>query len=118
MDRLLNVTTAVSVVLLLMVLFSIRRAHIRVEYSMSWLFAACGLLALSRSRPALNFVASRIGLGSDFALVLFFIVRSLCCVVFSSLSSPLPPRHTRQPPPPPARCFFFFFFIFKIWGRQ
>ncbi len=34
MDRLLNVTTAVSIVLLLMVLFSIRRAHIRVEYSM------------------------------------------------------------------------------------
>ena len=41
MDRLLNVTTAVSVILLLMVLVSIRRAHIRVEYSMSWLFAAC-----------------------------------------------------------------------------
>src|ERR1700683_277806 len=82
MDRLLNVTTAVSVVLLLMVLFSIRRAHIRVEYSMSWLFAACGLLALSRCRPALNFVASHIGLGSDSPLALFLIGGSVFLIMF------------------------------------
>ena len=82
MDRLLNVTTAVSIILLLMVLVSIRRAHIRVEYSMSWLFAACGLLALSRSRPALNFVATRIGLGSDSPLALFLIGGSVFLIMF------------------------------------
>jgi hypothetical protein len=74
MDRLLNVTTAISIILLLMVLFSIRRQHIRVEYSMSWLLAACGLLALSRCRPALDFVATRIGLGVDSPLALFLIM--------------------------------------------
>ena len=35
MDRLLNVTTGLSVILLVMVLVSVRRAHIRVEYSVS-----------------------------------------------------------------------------------
>jgi hypothetical protein len=82
MDRLLNVTTALSIVLLLMVLVSIRRAHIRVEYSMSWLFAAGGLLALSRCRPALNFVASHIGLGADSPLVLFLIGGSVFLIMF------------------------------------
>ena len=42
MDRLLNVTTVLSIVLLLMVLISVRRAHIRVEYSVSWLLAGGG----------------------------------------------------------------------------
>ena len=40
MDRLLNVTTVLSILLLIMVLISVRRAHIRVEYSVSWLLAA------------------------------------------------------------------------------
>jgi hypothetical protein len=82
MDRLLNVTTAVSIILLLMVLFSIRRAHIRVEYSMSWLFAAVGLLALSRSRPALNFISRHIGLGNDSPLALFLIGGSVFLIMF------------------------------------
>jgi hypothetical protein len=82
MDRLLNVTTAVSIILLLMVLFSIRRAHIRVEYSMSWLLAAGGLLALSRCRPALDFVARHIGLGVDSPLALFLIGGSVFLIMF------------------------------------
>jgi len=40
MDRLLNVTTVLSILMLIMVLFSVRRAHIRVEYSVSWLVAS------------------------------------------------------------------------------
>ena len=82
MDRLLDVTTAVSIILLLMVLFSIRRAHIRVEYSMSWLLAAGGLLALSRCRPALDFVSRHIGLGVDSPLALFLIGGSVFLVMF------------------------------------
>jgi hypothetical protein len=35
MESLLNVTTVLSIVLLIMVLVSVRRAHIRVEYSVS-----------------------------------------------------------------------------------
>ena len=56
MDRLLNVTTGLSIMLLVMVLVSVRRAHIRVEYSVSWLLAAGAMLILSRARPLLDAV--------------------------------------------------------------
>ena len=44
MDRLLNVTSVLSVILLVIVLVSVRRAHIRAEYSVSWLGVALTLL--------------------------------------------------------------------------
>ena len=50
MDRLLNVTAGLSVLLLIVVLASVRRAHIRVEYSVSWLLAAAAMLVLSRKK--------------------------------------------------------------------
>jgi flagellar biosynthesis/type III secretory pathway M-ring protein FliF/YscJ len=46
MDRMLNVMTVFSILLLGLVLASVRRAHIRVEYSVSWLAAALVLLAI------------------------------------------------------------------------
>jgi hypothetical protein len=49
MDRLLHVSAGVSLLLLVMVLISVRRAHIRVEYSVSWLIAASAMLVLSLS---------------------------------------------------------------------
>ena len=54
MDRLLSAMTVVSGVLFLLVLISVRRAHIRVEYSVSWLLAAAALRILSRSRGLLE----------------------------------------------------------------
>ena len=57
MDRLLNVMTATSALLILLVLAGVRRAHIRVEYSVSWLITAAALLVLSRSRSLLEAVA-------------------------------------------------------------
>ena len=48
MDRLLNFTTGMSVLLIALVLTSLRRAHIRVEYSVSWLMASLAILVLSR----------------------------------------------------------------------
>jgi hypothetical protein len=71
MDRLLNVTTGLSVVLLILVLASVRRAHIRVEYSVSWLAAAAALLLLSRSRAVLALAARYLGVpNSPVALLL------------------------------------------------
>jgi hypothetical protein len=64
MDRLLNVMTGFSVLLIGMVLLSVRRAHIRVEYSVSWLAAAVALLALSRWRALLDRIAGAMGFGS------------------------------------------------------
>ena len=46
MDRLLNVVTGMSVLLIGLVFFAIRRAHIRVEYSISWLSAFWSLILM------------------------------------------------------------------------
>ena len=62
MDRLLNMLTVLSGLLLILVLASVRRAHIRVEYSVSWLLAAAALLVLSRSRGLLEATAHKLGL--------------------------------------------------------
>src|SRR5665213_1998571 len=47
MDRLLSVMTVASLLLIGLVLTSVRREHIRVEYSISWLLAGLALLVLS-----------------------------------------------------------------------
>jgi hypothetical protein len=70
MDHLLNVTTGLSVLLLLVVLFSVRRAHIRPEYSVTWLLAAVAMLVLSRVRPLLELLRRLSGL-PDTPLTLF-----------------------------------------------
>ena len=48
MDRLFDVVTIFSLVLIVWVLSSVRRAHIRVEYSVSWLLAGAVLLVLAQ----------------------------------------------------------------------
>jgi hypothetical protein len=85
MDRLLNVTTGVSLVLLLMVLISIRRAHIRVEYSVSWLLAALAMLILSRARPLLDAARTMLKL-PDTPLALFLLAGTVFLVVFFRFS--------------------------------
>jgi hypothetical protein len=72
MDRLLNVTTGLSALLLVIVLISVRRAHIRPEYSVTWLFAAAAMLVLSRLRPLLEILRRLSGL-PDTPLTLFLI---------------------------------------------
>src|ERR1700732_8018 len=91
MERLLNAMTLLSIVMLGMILFSVRRSHIRVEYSVSWLAAAVILLVLSRSSPALNWISRQLGLaGPPLALLLlvfcvFVIVIYRLSVVISDL---------------------------------
>ncbi len=85
MDRLLNVLTALSGLLLLFVLVSVRRAHIRVEYSVSWLLAAAALLILSRSRGMLEFAAHRLGL-SDPPLALLLLIGCVFLLMFYRFS--------------------------------
>ncbi len=62
MDRLLNFTTGMSVLLIALVLTSLRRSHIRVEYSVSWLVASLAILVLSRSPSALEAIAAQLGI--------------------------------------------------------
>lgn len=61
MDRLLDVITLFSVLLMVLVLVSVRRAHIRVEYSVSWLLAGAVLFALSRWRSLDERLAAALG---------------------------------------------------------
>jgi hypothetical protein len=91
MDRLLNVMTLLSIGLFVLVLASVRRAHIRVEYSVSWLGAAIVLLVLSRSRSLLEWVATLLGVRSAplalimLALCVFLVVFYRFSVIISSL---------------------------------
>ena len=85
MDRLLNVMTVLSIVLILLVLRSLRRAHIRVEYSVSWLGASITLLVLSRWGAALQWLGGLLGI-QDAALALMFIVGCLFLVVLYRFS--------------------------------
>ncbi|MBI2686573.1 MAG: DUF2304 domain-containing protein [Acidobacteria bacterium] len=85
MDRLLTVTAGLSILLIGVVLFNIRRAHIRVEYSVSWLGAAVVMLILSQWPWALERFAELIGLNNaPFGLLL--IVVALFLIVFFRFS--------------------------------
>lgn len=61
MDRLLNAMTGLSLLLIILVLVSVRRARIRVEYSVAWLVGAAALLFFSRARGLLRTVADLLG---------------------------------------------------------
>jgi hypothetical protein len=80
MDRLLNVMTLVSIVLVLTVLFSVRRAHIRPEYSVTWLVISILMLILSRMRSALDALRALLGL-PDTPLTLFLFVGALFLIL-------------------------------------
>jgi|SRR5271165_7030531 len=85
MDRLLTATTILSIALLALILFSVRRSHIRVEYSVSWLAACLALLLLSRSHSVLNWVARYLGL-NDPPLALILLSFGVFLVVFYRFS--------------------------------
>src|SRR5262252_2585934 len=85
MQGLLNVTAALSIVLIIIVLFSVRRAHIRVEYSVSWLLAGLAMLILSRSYGALEIVRRWSGL-PDTPLTLFLFVGAVFLLMFFRFS--------------------------------
>ena len=61
MDRLLLVLTIFSLTIIVAVLVSVRRAHIRVEYSVSWLTAALLMLLVSLNDEFVNWVAASMG---------------------------------------------------------
>ncbi len=85
MEGLANFLTAVSVVLILAVLFSIRRAHIRVEYSVSWLGAAVVLLVLSRLHGVMQWMAGALNVDSP-PLALLTLVGCVFLLVIFRLS--------------------------------
>ena len=85
MDRLLNVMTILSLALMAIILFSVRRSHIRVEYSVSWLAASFIILVLSRSHALLAWLAGYLGLAYP-PLALLLLVFCVFLVVFYRFS--------------------------------
>ena len=85
MERLLDVMSLASLGLLALVLFSVRRSHIRVEYSVSWLAAALLLLFLSRSHQLLRWVADVMGITYP-PLALVLLVAGVFLLVFFRFS--------------------------------
>jgi hypothetical protein len=91
MEGLLNFLTGLALALIVMVVVAIRRAHIRVEYSVSWLGAAFTLLVFSRWHAPLNALAGALGMeGGPLALLtlvgcLFLLVLFRFSVIISHL---------------------------------
>lgn len=85
MDRLSNVIAVFSLLLIGLVLGSVRRAHIRVEYSVSWLLAALVLLVLSRWRGLERQIAAALGL-NDTPLALLIVAGAIFLVVLYRFS--------------------------------
>lgn len=85
MVELLDLLTLLSILLLLVVLRAIRREHIRVEYSVSWLAAAVALIALSRSGWLLEKAAAALRV-QDPAVVLLFLILIVFLGVFYRFS--------------------------------
>ena len=85
MDRLLDVMAIFSLVLMALVLIPLRRAHIRVEYSVSWLTAAVTLLILSRSSVLLDWLSHQMGISYP-PVALLLIASSVFLVVFYRFS--------------------------------
>jgi hypothetical protein len=77
MDHLLNVIAVASLLLIGLVLTSVRREHIRVEYSVSWLMAGLALLVLSLWRSLDERLAAALGVPDPTISVL-----TICGVVF------------------------------------
>lgn len=85
MERLLLITTLIAAALIITVLVGLRRAHIRVEYSVSWLAAAIILLALAQLPEPLRWLAAWTGV-QDPPTVLLFLVAGVFLIVFYRFS--------------------------------
>ena len=81
MDRLMTIVTFLSGALILLVLVQLRRAHIRVEYSVSWLTAGITMLALSLAKPVVDWLAGHMGISQP-PLAILFIAFSVFLLVF------------------------------------
>jgi hypothetical protein len=85
MERMLNVMTVFSLLLAGLVLTGVRRAHIRVEYSVSWLAAAVLLLVLSRWPALIQRITQWVGV-PDAALGLLIAAGAIFVIVLYRLS--------------------------------
>ncbi len=72
MERIRWATAAFCILLLWQIVRSVRREHIRVEYSMAWFAAAVALLGLSLWETGLGWLAEILGV-EDYSFVLLLL---------------------------------------------
>lgn len=82
MDRPLLVLGGFSIVLMLLVLSSVRREHIRVEYSVSWLIAATILMLVSFNRTLVTWLAGVMGIEYPPLVVIVFMFGVFLVVLY------------------------------------
>jgi hypothetical protein len=82
MDRLLLVIGCFSALLVVLVLSSVRREHIRVEYSVSWLVAATVLMIVSFNRRLVEWLSETMGIDSPPLAVMVFLVGVFLVVLY------------------------------------
>ena len=81
----MNLLTVFSIGLIALVLTSVRREHIRVEYSVSWLVAGVLLFLLSLNHSLVHWLASLLGM-PDSPVTLLMFVLCIFLVVFYRFS--------------------------------
>jgi len=82
MDRLFDLVAVFSLVLIVWVLSSVRRAHIRVEYSVSWLLAGAVLLVLALWRTLDDRIAAALGISDSFIALAIFAGAAFLVVLY------------------------------------
>ena len=82
MERLLDAMTILSIALAILVLVSMRRSHIRVEYSVSWLAAALLLALVSRWEGGFRALAAVMGLREPPVAVILLVLTVFLIVLF------------------------------------
>jgi hypothetical protein len=82
MDRLMHVLTGFGLLILFQVLSSVRRSHIRVEYSVSWLIAALVLLLLSLDYKLVKWLAELLGVQSPPVAILMVMLAVFIMVFY------------------------------------
>lgn len=91
MERFLDVLGIISFGIIILVLVSVRRSHIRVEYSVSWLGTAVTILLLSRTQLFQTDLPGMLGISYPplavllFVMILFLFVFYRFSVVISEL---------------------------------
>lgn len=82
MDRLFDVVAVFSLVLIIWVLSSVRREHIRVEYSVSWLLAGTVLMVLALWRTLDDWIAAALGISEGFTALAIFAGAAFLVVLY------------------------------------
>jgi hypothetical protein len=85
MDRMMTVLMIFSLTIIVLVLASVRREHIRVEYSVSWLMAAVILLIISLRQDLVQWLAATMGVDYP-PVAIMMIVFFVFLVVFYRFS--------------------------------